>query len=193
MTIGILGGSFNPAHRGHRHISLEAMRRLGLDAVWWMVSPQNPLKSSDGMAPFAQRLASASREAGHPRIVPTDIEVRLNSRYTAETLALLQARFPRTRFVWMMGADNLQQIHRWQDWHSIFERWPVAVFDRPGYLLRSMAAPAAKRFRRQQISSRTAMKAIKGKTPVWFFGHIRLDSASATVIRAQGGNNRIAL
>ena len=131
--IGILGGSFNPAHDGHRHISLEALKRLRLDEVWWLVSPQNPLKPQEGMAPFEDRIEKAKSVADHPRIRVTDIEKGFATTYTAETLARLCRRFPNQRFVWLMGADNLSQISRWNRWTRIFHTVPVAVFDRPSY------------------------------------------------------------
>ncbi|MBF0335509.1 MAG: nicotinate-nicotinamide nucleotide adenylyltransferase, partial [Alphaproteobacteria bacterium] len=144
--IGILGGSFNPAHDGHRHISLLALARLRLDEVWWLVSPQNPLKTVAGMAPFAQRLAGARRVARHPRIRVTGIEAALGTRFTADTLAVLRRRFPRARFVWLMGEDNLLQIPRWERWLSIFRGVPIAVFARGSFTLKVLGGRAARRF-----------------------------------------------
>src|SRR5690348_9734061 len=148
--IGILGGSFNPAHQGHIDISLAAIHRLGLDQVWWLVSPQNPLKATDGMAPFAERLAAArafvKAACGDSRIKVTDLETRLGTTYTAETLDLIVQRFPHHHFVWLMGADNLAQISHWKDWQQIFHRLPIAVFARPTYSLSALAAKAARRF-----------------------------------------------
>lgn len=133
-TIGLLGGSFNPAHGGHRRISLFAMRALGLDAVWWLVSPGNPLKdAARDMAPLRARLASARKVARGTRIVPTAIEARLGTRYTVDTLHALQRRYPHYRFIWIMGADNLAQFHRWKDWRGIARMMPIAVIVRPGY------------------------------------------------------------
>ncbi|MGK2285007.1 nicotinate-nucleotide adenylyltransferase [Pedomonas sp. V897] len=131
--VGLLGGSFNPAHRGHLHISREALKRLRLDAVWWLVSPQNPLKSADGMAPLAVRLASARAMARDPRIVPTDVERKLGTRYTVDTLEALVALHPGTRFIWLMGGDNLQGFHRWRQWRRIVRVVPIAVLLRPSY------------------------------------------------------------
>jgi nicotinate-nucleotide adenylyltransferase len=128
--VGILGGSFNPAHEGHLHISLLALKLLKLDEVWWMVSPQNPLKSADGMAPLEDRLTEARALVRHPNIRITDIESRLGTTNTAESLAVLKRGFPKTRFVWLMGADNLKQISRWHQWTRIFNQVPIAVFDR---------------------------------------------------------------
>lgn len=131
--VGLLGGSFNPAHRGHVHISQEAMKRLRLDAVWWLVSPQNPLKSAEDMAPQAIRLASARAIARDPRIVPTDVERKLGTRYTVDTLKALVDLHPSTRFIWLMGGDNLQSFHRWHQWRQIVRVVPIAVVLRPMY------------------------------------------------------------
>ncbi len=184
--VGLLGGSFNPAHEGHRDISLAALSYLGLDEVWWLVAPQNPLKSAAGMAPFADRLAEARRIARHPRIVVTDIEARLGTRYTADTLRRLQQQFRDHRFVWLMGADNLAQIADWKDWQQIFHLLPIAVFDRPAYTYQALAAKAARRFasfrQREQAVRTLAMM----PPPAWTFVHHRLNPISATEIRAKG-------
>src|SRR6476469_5424146 len=131
--VGLLGGSFNPAHRAHRRISLAAIDQLGLDEVWWLVSPGNPLKPAAGMAPLPARFASAVRMARRAPIRVTAIEQQLGTRYTTDTLRALKRRFPRNRFVWTMGADNLAQFHRWKDWRSIARMVPIVVFARPGY------------------------------------------------------------
>src|SRR6185437_14156158 len=131
MKIGLLGGSFNPAHEGHLAMSLYALKRLGLRQVWWLVSPQNPLKPSKGMAPFAQRLEQARQLTHDPRIVVTDIEAQLGTRYTVDTLRELRRHFPHTHFVWLMGADNMEQMPRWRRWPQIFMQVPVAIFRRP--------------------------------------------------------------
>lgn len=185
-TVGLLGGSFNPAHEGHRHISLYALKLLGLDAVWWMVSPQNPLKSKKGMAPLEKRLASAEKISAHPHIHVTDIETHLNTRYTADTLAALRQTFSETRFIWLMGADNMHQIHRWQEWEKIFAMVPVAVLDRPpkGNVLRS--CPAKERFRAALLPQEKAFLLKKQAPPVWTILHIPLNATSATAIRAKG-------
>ncbi len=183
-VVGLLGGSFNPAHDGHRHISLMALKRLGLDEVWWLVSPQNPLKPAAGMAPFAKRLAGAQAAARHPRIKATDIETRLGSSYTAETLARLARRLPRLKFVWLMGADNLRQIDQWKDWPQIFRRVLVAVFARPTYSLRALAGKAARRFARFRISETAAHKLARATPPHWVFLTGPQSPLSATAIRA---------
>lgn len=181
--IGILGGSFNPAHEGHLHISRLALKRLALDQLWWMVSPQNPLKPAAGMAPFAERLASARSLARHPRILVTDIEARLNTRYTADTLCTLRATFPRARFVWIMGADNLRQIPKWERWTDIFRAVPVAVFDRATYSFGALAGKAAHRFRRFRVRPGAAAGLADRRAPAWVYLHTPLHPASATEIR----------
>jgi len=184
--IGLLGGSFNPAHEAHRLISLVALERLGLDEVWWLVSPQNPLKPVAGMAPLEARLARARAAAAHPRIRPTGIEALLGCHYTADTLRVLIRRFPRVCFVWLMGADNLIQLTEWKDWSEIFHTVAVAVFDRPSYALRACAAPAARRFARHRLDERQARLLAGRAPPAWVFIHSRLSTLSATQIRARG-------
>ncbi len=144
--IGLLGGSFNPAHEGHRYVSLLALKRLRLDEVWWMLTPQNPLKNARDTAPFEERLKAATRVAEHPRIRVTDIERRLGTTHTADTLALLLPRFPKHRFVWLMGADNLVQVSEWKDWRRIFRLVPIAVFSRPPYSKPALVARSARVF-----------------------------------------------
>ena len=141
-TTGLLGGSFNPAHGGHRSISLLAMDALGLDELWWMVSPGNPLKPAAGMAPLAARLASARRVSRATRIRATAIERELGTRYTVDTLRKLVHRYPDRRFIWLMGADNLAQLHHWRDWRRIARLMPIAVIARPGYDGKARAAVA---------------------------------------------------
>ena len=192
QRIGILGGSFNPAHRGHLDISLKALRQLGLDQVWWLVSPQNPLKPADGMAPFAERLAAARRLARNPRIRVTDLEQRLGSRYTAESLKLLRRRFPETRFVWLMGADNLAQIAQWRDWQQIFHLVPIAVFARPSYCFKALAAKAARRFSRYRLTEGAGRRLATSEPPAWLFVHGRLNPISATEIRRRRSGTRSA-
>ncbi len=183
--IGLLGGSFNPAHAAHLQISRDALKRLGLDEVWWLVSPQNPLKSSKGMAEKPRRIEAAREIAGQePQILVTGIESRLGTRYSAESLARLQGLLPRVRFVWLMGADNLLQIHRWQDWTQIFNRLPVAVFDRPPYSVRALSSKAARRFKAARLAERNASALADTAAPAWVFIHGRKNPLSATGIRA---------
>ncbi len=188
--VGILGGSFNPAHEGHRAISLAALHRLGLDEVWWLVSPQNPLKPVAGMAPFAERFAGATAIARHPRIRVSDLEPRLGTSYTADTIAKLVRRFPHHAFVWLMGADNLAQIDRWKDWQQIFHAVPVAVFARPSYSLKALAAKAARRFARARLPEAAAQGLATAEPPAWVFLHGPLSPVSATAIRAARGQRR---
>ena len=185
MNIGLLGGSFNPAHAGHRHISVEALRRLGLDQVWWLVSPQNPLKEADGMAPLDARLESANAMARHPRIHPTAIESQLGTRFAVDTVAALQRRYPQHRFIWIMGADNLLQFHRWKAWRNLSRRVPIAVVSRPHYIGPSYFAPAMAWLRRFRRRSGTAAQWTRWRLPAIVILPIRLDSLSATVIRSR--------
>ncbi len=188
--IGLLGGSFNPAHQGHLDISLAALKYLGLDEIWWMVSPQNPLKPVAGMAPFADRLKSAEDMARHPRIRVTDIESRLRTQFSADTLKALVTRFPSCRFVWLMGADNLAQISSWRDWTKIFHLTPIAVFDRPTYTVKALTALAARRFRRARQREAALKMLAATRTPAWVFVHHRLNPISATAIRAERARKR---
>ena len=181
-----MGGSFNPAHAGHLHVSREALKRLNLDEVWWLVAPQNPLKPQRGMAPLAERLAGAARVARQdPRLHVTDLEAQLGTRFTSDTIAALQRLFPRVRFVWLMGADNLSQIRHWERWTEIFSRLPIAVFDRPTYCLRALAELPARRFARWRVSPMAAHRLADLTPPAWVFLPIRLDANSATEIRSQ--------
>jgi nicotinate-nucleotide adenylyltransferase len=183
--IGLLGGSFNPAHEGHRYISLLALKRLALHEVWWMVSPQNPLKPRCDMAPFAERLAQARAVADDRRIRVTDIERRLGTVYTADTLRALLPRYRRCRFVWLMGADNLGQIWEWKDWRSIFASVPIAVFARPPYSLSVVSAKAAIAFASGRLAETEGRRLATMQPPAWVFFHTRPHAGSATRIRAR--------
>ncbi len=188
--IGLLGGSFNPAHGGHLEISLEALRRLGLDQVWWLVSPQNPLKPAKGMAKLEARLARARALARHPRIRATAVESVLGTRYTADSVTALTRRFPRVRFVWLMGADNLVQLASWREWPQILNTVVIAVFNRPSYHLKANAALAARHFARARIRESRAKRLAVLEPPAWTFIHNRLNAQSATEIRARRGTRR---
>jgi len=186
--VGLLGGSFNPAHDGHLYISEQALKLLGLDEVWWLVSPQNPLKPADGMAAFEKRMAAAEKvAAANPRIHVSDAEARLGTRYTADTLAQLTDIQGQHRFVWLMGADNLLQIHHWRSWSRIFRIVPVAVFGRPGYSLRATSSVAARRFARDRWPQEAAKRLVDAELPAWVFLRIRENPLSASRIRAEGG------
>ena len=184
MRVGLLGGSFNPAHEGHRHVAREAMRRLGLDQVWLVVSPGNPLKPRDGMGDFAARLASARALGDRRRIIATDIERRIGTHFTLDTLRLLRRRFPRTQFVWLMGADNLAQFPRWNGWLDIARAVPFAVLPRPHYTARALAGQAAQRLRAARLAPGQARRLAAARPPAWAFLPGRPHAASATAIRA---------
>ncbi len=183
--VGLLGGSFNPAHEGHLHISREALKRLALDEVWWLVAPQNPLKPVRGMAPFAKRLAAARRLARHPRIRVLDIETRLGTRYTIDTVTALQRILPRTRFVFLIGADLLAQIRHWKRWQALFERLPIAVLARPTYCFKGLAELPAQRFAHRRVAPEAARFLADRDPPAWVFLPVKLDVHSATEIRSQ--------
>ncbi|MBL9058441.1 MAG: nicotinate-nucleotide adenylyltransferase, partial [Mangrovicoccus sp.] len=168
MRIGLLGGSFDPPHAGHVHLTRTALRSFGLDAVWWLVSPGNPLKPT-GPAPMARRIAAARSVIRHPRVTVTDIEARLGTRMTADTLERLTAIYPGVRFVWLMGADNLASIHKWERWPEIFARVPVGVIARPGDPLWARTAHAARLFRRNRLSEPAAPLLGQSLPPVWCY------------------------
>ncbi len=183
-AIGLLGGSFNPAHEGHLEIALIALKKLALDEIWFLVSPGNPLKSGNDMDALEGRAASVRRVVGaHPRLRIVTIEAALGTRYTADTLAVLRARFRRTRFVWLMGADNLIQIPAWSRWTDIFGMVPVAVFARPGYSVKALAGKAARRFSKARRRGFDIRALPSRSPPTWVFFHSRLNPASASAIR----------
>ena len=180
---GLLGGSFNPAHGGHRRISLFAWRALGLDEVWWLVSPGNPLKPKAGMASLAARLASAQVQARRAPIRATAIERELGTRFTVDTLRALVRRYPRRRFVWLMGADNLAQFHRWRDWRGIARCMPIAVIARPGYDGDAIASPTMAWLGRHRRSASSFRNRQGWSAPALVFLRFDPDSRSATAIR----------
>jgi nicotinate-nucleotide adenylyltransferase len=182
--IGLLGGSFNPAHGGHRAISRFAMRALGLDEVWWLVSPGNPLKPKAGMAPLAARLVSAQKMARGTRIRPTVIERELRTVYTVDTLAALTRRYPKYHFVWLMGADNLGQFQRWRDWRRIARTMPIAVIARPGYDALSRASPAMGWLRVAVRPTDQKLRWTEWSLPALVFLRFPPDPRSATALRA---------
>lgn len=183
--VGLLGGSFNPAHAGHRAITLAAIRALALDEAWWLVSPGNPLKAGAGdMAPLAARLVSARRQARRAPIVATDVESRLGTRHTVATLRALVRRHPHIRFIWLMGGDNLAQFHRWRDWRGIAASVPIAVIARPGYARLARTTPATGWLRRHQRPARQAKDWTQWSLPALVLLRFRPDPTSATAIRA---------
>lgn len=183
QVVGLLGGSFDPAHEGHVHITREAIKRLHLDQVWWLVSPGNPLKPRPP-APLAQRMARARAVMRHPRVTVTDLEAQLGTRYTYATLKRLQAIYPGVHFVWLMGADNLAQLHRWDRWQDILRAVPVAVLARPGKGLKARLSHAAQVFRQKRLARGEALEF--RRPPVWAFVNLPLHDASSTDIRARG-------
>ena len=182
--IGLLGGSFNPAHEGHRHVSLEALKRLGLDEVWWLVSPQNPLKSDDGMEPLATRVARAKQLAHHSHIRVEAPELLLGTRYTLDTVRALNQLYPHAHFVWLMGADILPQLVDWQGWRELFAEIPIAAFARPGWSYSALQSAAPRAFARYRIAVGKARMLASCPPPAWCFIPSRLDSHSATAIRS---------
>lgn len=183
MRIGLYGGSFNPAHLGHRHVTLLAMRRLELDRVWWLVSPGNPLKSRNALPTVAERCAQAQRMARHPRIAVTGVEAALNVRFTVQTLRFLTRRCPGIHFVWIMGADSLGTFHRWKGFSEIARLVPIAVIDRPGWTMTPLSARAARRLAQARIPEEAASTLALRCPPAWTFLHGPRSSLSSTEIR----------
>jgi nicotinate-nucleotide adenylyltransferase len=188
QVVGLLGGSFDPPHAGHLHISREALRRFGLDRLWWLVSPGNPLKPH-GPAPLAKRMAAARAMVDHPRMAVTDVEARAGTRYTAQTLIALRRAAPGVRFVWLMGADNLAQFHRWQDWQSIIESVPVGVLARPGERISARMSPAARIYRHAFLPARSSRLLGRATAPAWCFVNVPMMDISSTALRAQEGGD----
>lgn len=183
MRIGLLGGSFNPPHAAHVEISLTALKRLGLDQVWWIVAPSNPLKHPAKLPSLSERVAAAKRVANHPRIAVTGFPGETGSPYTVDLLAQLKRRCPGVNFVWLMGADNLVTFNRWRSWQKIFETVPVAVLDRPGSRMKAHASQAAIRFRGDYVDESDALGLARMKPPAWTVITHRLSSLSSTALR----------
>lgn len=185
QIIGLLGGSFDPAHRGHVHVTREALKRFGLSHVWWVVSPGNPLKDR-GPAKLERRMSHAREVMQHPRVAITDVESHLGTRYTAQTLAALRAQNPGVRFVWLMGADNLAQFHLWQDWQWIMDTTPIGVLARPGDRISARMSPAARAYRRFKIPGRHSHLLAQRDAPAWCFVNMPMVDQSSSAIRAAG-------
>jgi nicotinate-nucleotide adenylyltransferase len=185
QVIGLLGGSFDPPHAGHVHISREALKRFGLDRVWWLVSPGNPHKER-GPAPLDKRMAACRALVDHPRIQITDFEAQAGTRYTAETLARLQEARPGVTFVWLMGADNLAQLDQWQDWREILHRVPVGVLARPGQQISARMSKAARIYREARLAARQSLFLPHCTPPAWCFVNVPMTPLSSTEIRARG-------
>ncbi len=186
MKIGLLGGSFDPPHAGHVHITKQALRRFGLDRVWWLVSPGNPLKA-DGPAPVEQRMSAARKIMQHPRVEITDIETRLGTRYTADTLAAVLARYPDADFVWLMGADNMVHFHKWQRWNWIMENVPVGVTSRPGEFVKASRSVMAIKYSFARVPVAGSGSLARRPAPAWCLLDGPTLDVSSSDIRAGGG------
>jgi nicotinate-nucleotide adenylyltransferase len=193
QRIGLLGGSFNPPHAGHRLISELALNRLKLDAVWWLVTPGNPLKDASALRPMAERIAEASLMARHPRIRVTSVEADVGVSRTRDTLRYLKERCPTARFVWLMGADNLASFHRWHAWQEIAEMVPIAVIDRPGNTLHAVSGQAATWLSRFRLDESDASRLADRKPPAWVFLHGPRSALSSTELRRNGTRERKSL
>lgn len=185
QIIGLLGGSFDPPHEGHVHITKAALKRFGLDHVWWLVSPGNPLKAN-GPAPLEDRLQAARAMMQHPRVSVTDVEAQLRTQFTAQTIAALRRRYPGVRFVWLMGADNLAQFHRWQDWRWIIETVPVGVMARPGDRISARLSKAARMYADARLPGRASHVLGRMDAPAWSFVNLPMSDQSSTAIRERG-------
>lgn len=185
QVVGLLGGSFDPPHKGHVQITEQALRRFELDRVWWLVSPGNPLKSR-GPAPLVDRMQAARAMMQHPQVTVTDAEVQLGTRYTAETLRALQRRYPDVRFVWLMGADNLAQFDQWQDWRWIMENVPIGVLARPGERISARLSKAARVYRGARLPGRAAAILGSCSAPAWCFINMPMNRQSSSAIRGRG-------
>lgn len=181
-----MGGTFNPPHMGHVTVAQTALKRLGLSKLWWLVTPGNPLKSRDGLSPTSSRMAAAQSLARDRRMVMTAFEDELGSPYTAQTLSFLRTRYPTTRFVWVMGADNLATFHRWQHWQGIAHTMPFVVIDRPGWRLKALASPAARALSKHRVPEERAALLTRSSAPCWAFLSTRLSELSSTELRRDG-------
>jgi nicotinate-nucleotide adenylyltransferase len=182
QVVGLFGGSFDPPHAGHVHLTHEALKRLGLDRLWWLVSPGNPLKPNPP-APMQDRLSAARALVGDPRVVISDLEAHLGTRATINTLEALIRRYPGVRFVWLMGADNLAGFHRWDRWQAILARVPVAVFARPGQRLPALTSRAAAIFARARLPARQARRLGRSVPPAWIYLDIPMRKISSSDLR----------
>jgi nicotinate-nucleotide adenylyltransferase len=186
QRIGLYGGSFNPAHDGHRHVSVAALRLLGLDAVWWLVTPANPLKDGRELAPLAERARFAARVAAHPRIAVSCAERAFGTRFTADFVRILRQRAPDVRFIFLMGSDNLATFHRWERWQEIVQSVPLAVFNRPGSLAAPLSAPAAQAIARSRVDASDAPFLAELAPPAWAFLVAPRTALSSTALRRKG-------
>ncbi len=186
QVVGLFGGSFDPPHQGHVHVTREAMKAFGLDRVWWLVSPGNPLKER-GPAPLTQRIVAARAVMRHPRVDVTDIEALTGTRATADTLEALRRLYPKVRFVWLMGADNLAQFHKWKDWRLIMDSVPVGVVARPGDRISARMSPAARVYAKYRIDGQARHLLGQATAPAWCFVNVPMVDVSSTEIRTRSG------
>lgn len=185
QSVGLLGGSFDPPHAGHVHVTREALKRFGLDRIWWLVSPGNPLKPV-GPAPLERRMEVARRMMRHPRVMISDIEAKIGTRYTADTLSVLVERFPGVRFVWLMGADNLLLIHHWQQWCRIFQTVPVGIVARSVDVAAARHAKAATTFANVRLQNHQSLLLPRTSAPAWCLVNVPMLDVSSSAIRARG-------
>ncbi len=185
LKIGLLGGSFDPPHAGHVHITRQALRRFGLDRIWWLVSPGNPLKT-EGPAPLERRMSAARAIMQHPRVEVTDIETHLGTRYTADTIRRLRMVYPQVRFTWLMGADNLAHFHLWQEWDWIVQNVPIGITSRPGEHVQAGHAKMAEKYARYRIPTPAAQILPLQRAPAWCLLDGPVVDISSTEIRASG-------
>ncbi|MCZ8177920.1 MAG: nicotinate-nucleotide adenylyltransferase [Rhizobium sp.] len=190
MVVGLFGGSFNPPHQGHVLVAEIALRRLGLDQLWWLVTPGNPLKNRRELAPLSERLASCETMASDPRIKVTAFEKTLGTSYTARTLDFIRARNPHVHFIWIMGADNLAGFHRWQRWQKIATTFPIAVIDRPGSTLAYLSSKMARTFDYARIDEEDAGILWQKRAPAWTFIHGPRSTLSSSAIRAAAATKK---
>ncbi|HVW92471.1 MAG TPA: nicotinate-nucleotide adenylyltransferase [Devosia sp.] len=183
MRIGLFGGSFNPPHEGHRLVALQALKRLGLDAVWFLVSPGNPLKEHTELAPLAERVAATRALMHHPRLRVTGFEAAHGFTYTYETLSYLRRAFPGVRFVWIMGADNLAQFHRWERWREIAQLMPMAIYVRPGSNHLAPVSRAAIALARYRVDEGDARLLADLRPPAWIYLHGLMSPLSSSLLR----------
>jgi len=184
QRIGLYGGSFNPAHDGHRHVSLVALRKLQLDVVWWLVTPGNPLKDTRALPPLAERMAAAANVARHPRISVTGVEAEFGTHYSADLVSQLANRLPDRRFVWIMGADNLAGFHRWNRWPAIAAAVPIAIVNRPGWLAAPLNARMAQALRDWRLPETAAARLADYRAPAWIYLTAPRSTAASTTIRS---------
>lgn len=191
IRVGLLGGSFNPAHQGHRYISVEALKHLDLHEIWWLVSPQNPLKPVEGMYPFETRVAIAKQVASHPKIKVSTLEKTFKTQYTYDTLLKMKELYKDIHFIWLMGSDNLAQLPQWYRWHDIVKSMPIVVFSRGNDSLRSLSGKMAHSYSKFRVNGACLGNITTKYPPVWAFLHLRKHPASATALRKNTGKQAL--